>query len=174
MKPTELEKIAAAQGIDLQPRQVDFLAGWLLEGKTAKQAAIDAGYSEEYADVITSRLSGNVRLMMRLVFEAKGITPSKIVEKEIEILNSNDLGAKNTALNRIHKIFGSLSDAPAIVVNNNNHQTLELHDEKIIQATSNYEANLKEIYAKRIRSEPHPRARTVRKGKGKQADPGRG
>src|SRR5688572_28437405 len=61
---------------ELDPRWANFVDLYLTNGN-AKRSAIEAGFSENYADVITSRFPEKVRKSLVDALDHKGITSDK-------------------------------------------------------------------------------------------------
>lgn len=70
--------------IELSPRWSEFVSLYIKSGN-ALQSAVKAGFSSEYARVITTRFPDKVRKSLTDALEGRGITSEKIAEK-IEVL----------------------------------------------------------------------------------------
>lgn len=65
---------------DLNPRWAKFIELYILTGK-AKESALRAGFSENYAAVILNRFPDKVKKSLSEALEARGITSEKVAEK---------------------------------------------------------------------------------------------
>ena len=95
------KKISIAE---LDPRWAKFIDRYLETGN-AKQSAIIAGFSEEYASVITTRFPDKVRESLTDALESKGITSERIAEKiEVLLEASTPIYKNNNATGEIEHI----------------------------------------------------------------------
>lgn len=168
-------KIAEHKGIT-DPRRLRFLALWIGEGKSARVAAVEAGYSKGYSERITSNLSVDVRNVMREALDSSGITPDYLASKELEILESDSLKAKNAALTRLYRLMGASGEQTTAIINNNN-QKVEITDRRTINnITARYEAELRKAYVTEIsqtrNSKPDTGEGTNDEGPGPAVDSG--
>src|SRR5690348_5598026 len=86
MSKTKETKITA-QDEQLDPRWATFLDLYLASGN-AKASAIEAGFSETYADNITTRFPDKVRKSMAAALESTGVTSELIAEKILLLLHA--------------------------------------------------------------------------------------
>ncbi len=108
-----MEEEQQPQNTEFTARQALFIQNYL-NGQSARQAAVNAGYSQSYADTITGRLSLNVRKTLVQAFIDRGLTEDYFADKEKEILDSGEKAAMNTALTRIYKVRKDLTDKSEI------------------------------------------------------------
>lgn len=79
---------------ELTPRWAAFI-GHYIESGSARQSAIKAGFSQQYADVITTRFPDKVRESLNDALNNKGITSEKIAEKINTLLDATTPIYKN-------------------------------------------------------------------------------
>ena len=72
----------------LTPQRRKLLKG-IAEGKTQKQAAIDAGYSPKTAEVIGSRIVKTERERFLVLMDKAGLSDSKICKAHAELMGAN-------------------------------------------------------------------------------------
>lgn len=101
---------------ELPPQWATFI-GRYLETGNARQSAIDAGFSDSYANTITTRFPDKVRSTLRDALESKGITSEKIAEKVNELLEAKtgdepNYQAIDKGISHAVKIRGDYSDEP--------------------------------------------------------------
>lgn len=71
----------------LDPRWFSFQS-FYLESGNAYKSAIEAGFSEEYAKVITSRIPNKVIKSLNDALQEKGVTPEKIADRINDLLDA--------------------------------------------------------------------------------------
>jgi hypothetical protein len=138
---------------ELDPRWAKFVDLYLQTGN-AKQSAIEAGFTENYADVITSRFPEKVRKSLVDALDHKGITSDKIAEKVGKLLEGkkdlyffgekigevDDFNAIDKGLTHALKIRGDYAPDKSITLNANVNITPQ--DPKAKEIADKYEAEL--------------------------------
>lgn len=98
---------------ELNPKWAKFIEAYLDSGN-AYRSAIQAGFSEEYAKVITSRYPEKVRNSLKDALEHKGIDSAKIASKINELLEAKTVITKNNVTTGEVEIIREQPDYTAI------------------------------------------------------------
>lgn len=95
---------------DTAPRWAKFYHEYLKNGN-AYRSAVKAGFSKEYAKVITSRMPRAVRESLKQALEKQGLTTHKIASRIRHLVESNDTVAVDKGLTHVLKIRGEYKEA---------------------------------------------------------------
>lgn len=106
----ESKKLKPIKDDELNPRWAKFVELYLGSGN-AKQSAIEAGFSEEYAAVITTRFPEKVRISLSRALEDKGIDSASIAEKVKWLMDQEDYQAVDKGISHAIKIRGDYSES---------------------------------------------------------------
>jgi len=144
-------KKKAAKGkeevVELSPRWANFIDRYIETGN-AKQSAKDVGFSEHYADVITSRFPQKVRKSLAQALETKGVTSQKIADKIDWLLDQDEYQAVDKGITQAAKMgVGGGYEAERVATMNVDIKGDIKDFDKMTQLREQYEAQLKAIYS---------------------------